>query len=374
MADMSTTSAAYEELMKRYTDVGNSEYESKYQGDIDTTVNEIKNTEDFNYDSSKDASFQAAKSQYEKGANQAMKNTLAASSALTGGYANSWATTAAQQAYDGVMKDIAASLLPQYEEKAYSRHQDKLNQNYNLVSLLSGLDDKDYGRYSDGLTRDQTLLSIAAGIYDNNRNFDYQKERDAVSDAQYAEQFAYQKEQDRLAYEQNQAAIEAQSAAANAPTNGDYDGALRAYIAGGKNGLEQYILEKGYSGSVAEDLINYAVNNYSSASGNWTEDGEVAWNDDGTATWKVDGEYVTLKKGVNPYTQSVNRDIDNGALTNGYQPNNVDGEKLSSTGKKVPVYGRDQNVWQTQDGTQYVWIGRENKYITLNEYYKTYGK
>lgn len=366
MADLSTTSAAYDELKKKYDTVENSDYESKYDADISKAVDVIKNAEDFNYDSGKDASYQAAKRQYEKGANQAMKNTLASSAALTGGYNNSWGQTAAQQAYDDIMRDVASTLLPQYEEKAYARHQDKINQNYNLVSLLSGLDDRDYARYSDDLAKEQALLNLAASIYDTNRGYDYQKERDAYNDALNERSIAAQ-----------EALAAAEAASANALANGDYDAALKAYQNGGKNGLKKHLESSGYSTDDATKLIEYATSNYMSVSADWGENGKIKWVTDETGvkktTWHVDGEYRTLEKGVNPYTMTVNSDIENGSFENGYQPDNYKGKKLSKAeGEKVEVYGRSQQVWKTEDGNRYVWIGRDNKYITMDKYNKTY--
>ncbi len=195
MGDLTTTKGAGEELKRKYQELDGTSYESKYAGDIAAAVERIKNAGEFNYDSTTDAGYQAAKNQYEKSAQKNMKNTLAASSRLTGGYVNSWGQTAAQQAYDDTMSEAIATLLPQYEQKAYGRYRDGINDNYNQLSVLQGLDATDYGRYSDKLAADQAILNLAATMYDSNRGMDYQKGRDAVADAQWQKTF------DRSVYE-----------------------------------------------------------------------------------------------------------------------------------------------------------------------------
>lgn len=80
-----------------------------------------------------------------------------------------------------------------------------------------------------------------------------------------------------------------------------------------------------------------------------------------------------------PYYQgNINPDAQYGTFSNGYQPDNVGGKKLTKTGDTVNfdtqvIYGEDagtkksstQNIWQTADGQKYYWEGRENRYIPV---------
>lgn len=102
---------------------------------------------------------------------------------------------------------------------------------------------------------------------------------------------------------------------------------------------------------------------------------------------KNDGENLTSysKNGyaivANPYTGSVNGDAKYGVFQygdsgTGYQPNNINGTKLSKTGKKVKDYfgtGNvgstgisldEQNVWKA-NGKYYIWDGSQNTYINV---------
>ncbi len=72
------------------------------------------------------------------------------------------------------------------------------------------------------------------------------------------------------------------------------------------------------------------------------------------------------------YQGSLNPDAYNGTFKNGYQPNNINGKKLTDSGKDMKLtttdrYGNTktltQTVWQTPDGKKWYWDGRYNKYF-----------
>lgn len=76
-----------------------------------------------------------------------------------------------------------------------------------------------------------------------------------------------------------------------------------------------------------------------------------------------------------PYYQGeLNADAKNGTFSNGYQPDNINGNKLSATGDTITFNTQTlsgqtktvtQNIWKTSDGKRYYWDGRYNKYIEL---------
>ena len=75
------------------------------------------------------------------------------------------------------------------------------------------------------------------------------------------------------------------------------------------------------------------------------------------------GKTFSFAKGVNPYTGSTNPDVKNGTFKNGYQPNNINGEKLTKTGITDVINGVTQNVWKTPDGRKWIWDGTRNEYL-----------
>lgn len=111
------------------------------------------------------------------------------------------------------------------------------------------------------------------------------------------------------------------------------------------------------------------------------EENNVDWyeTDDGMSIVYVDnnsGKKTTLKKGVNPYTGTKNKDVldsegnydKSKVFSNGYQPNNVDGNKLSKVnGAEIRVNGNKQSVWKTKGGMYYYWDGAKNKYEMLTQ-------
>lgn len=72
------------------------------------------------------------------------------------------------------------------------------------------------------------------------------------------------------------------------------------------------------------------------------------------------------------YQGNLNSDAQYGTFKNGYQPNNIGGQKLKDSGKKMKITTTDrfgktqtliQTVWKTADGRKWYWDGRYNKYF-----------
>ena len=78
--------------------------------------------------------------------------------------------------------------------------------------------------------------------------------------------------------------------------------------------------------------------------------------------FKIGNKTYTYDKGVNPYTGTVNSDTKYGTFKNGYQPDNVGGDKLKDSGEKVVVNGIEQRVWEDTKGNLWKWDGTKNKY------------
>ena len=118
---------------------------SKWDPLLDEIINERLNREKFSYDFEKDPLFQNMLSQYQQQGDMAMRDTVAQASALTGGYANSWAQTAGQQVYNNYLQE-AYNNLPAYYQLALDRYNlegAELDRRYNL---LSAEDQKEYDR------------------------------------------------------------------------------------------------------------------------------------------------------------------------------------------------------------------------------------
>jgi hypothetical protein len=79
-------------------------------------------------------------------------------------------------------------------------------------------------------------------------------------------------------------------------------------------------------------------------------------------TYNVGGKEVKLRRGYSPYTNSKNPDAANGTF-NGFQPDNVGGNKLSDTGVETIVNGQWVPIYSTPDGKEWVYDAANNKYF-----------
>lgn len=151
-------------------------YTDKYKNQIDDMLNQILNREDFSYDVSKDPLYAQYAQQYTQQGQRSMKDTLGQLSARTGGLASSYATSAAQQASDYYMGQLA-NKVPELYQMAYEMYlDDKADQVENL-GLLQSMSNTQYDRYRNTMSD-----------WLNDRNFAYGVYRDDVSDQQFADE------------------------------------------------------------------------------------------------------------------------------------------------------------------------------------------
>lgn len=106
-----------------------------------------------------------------------MRDTMGNAASLTGGYGNSYAVTAGQQAYNSYMSKLSDK-IPELEQRAYERYKDDEESAYKRLNTLIGLEKSDYGRYRDSVDD-----------YNTNRNFEYNKSKDALAQRNLQAQF-----------------------------------------------------------------------------------------------------------------------------------------------------------------------------------------
>lgn len=158
-------------------------YQSRWQDQMNAIMDQILNRKEFSYDLNGDALYQQYKDQHMLQGQQAMMDTMGQAAALTGGYGNSWAQTAGQQAYQGHLQQLG-NRIPELYNLALSKYQAEGQNLTDRISMMGAMDDRDYGRYQD------------------DRNWDYQKERDALEDSRYDAEWEYRKERDQIGDDQ----------------------------------------------------------------------------------------------------------------------------------------------------------------------------
>lgn len=96
-----------------------------YDGIINDMYGKITSKSPFNYDVNGDALWEIYKDQYTLGGQQAMIDTMGKAAQLTGGYGNSYASTAGTQAYQQYMTGLADK-VPELAELAWNRYRDQV--------------------------------------------------------------------------------------------------------------------------------------------------------------------------------------------------------------------------------------------------------
>ena len=173
------------------------EFESKYEGQISDILDNILNRPKFSYtaeDMTNDDLYKMYRDQYMRQGNIAMRDTMGNAAALTGGYGNTYALAAGQQAYDNYVAQLNNKALEFYD-RAYQRYADEGQNLYNQMNVVTGLDNTDYQRYRDGVNDYYNDLNYYNGRYNQEYGYDYGEYQDRVAADQWAQEFAFQKQQ-----------------------------------------------------------------------------------------------------------------------------------------------------------------------------------
>lgn len=108
-------------------------YTSRWEKELENSLRALDNRE-FSYDLSADPVWESYRRAYTRKGRLSMEDTLGKTTALTGGYGNSYAATAAQESYNGYMQALTDK-IPQLYDLARSRFDeetDRLTQRYEL--------------------------------------------------------------------------------------------------------------------------------------------------------------------------------------------------------------------------------------------------
>ena len=337
------------------------------QSSYDDVINQILNRKEFTYDVNGDALYQQYKDQYVNQGKMAMMDTMGQASAMTGGYGNSYAQSVGQQAYQGYLQQLNDK-IPELYRLALDKYNSESENMYNQYSMLSNDRATQYGEFTDGYNRAVADRDYYGNDYYKAYNNEY---------GQYMDKYGMLTDQYNIA-----------SDAYNTGYNQDYTK--------WESGLNQLVDQRDYTSKSAANLYNQEYGEYMDkqandlalaqfeASTGYTTSGQKSTtydpkgddfkaytyarsNTDGTNVFYRDGKEYTVEKGTNPYTGTKNADAKHGTFSNGYQPNNVNGKKLSKTGITDVVNGVTQNVWKTPDGQKWIWDGTKNAYLKYED-------
>lgn len=172
-----------QEQLKAYQDKKPAEYTNRWKDQMDTMLKNILDRKDFQYDVKADPLFQQYRDQYIRNGQLAMRDTIGQAAQLTGGYGNSYAQQAGQQAYNGYMRGLNDK-IPELYNLAMQAYNNKTNDMTNRYNLMGTQEGKEYSRYQDGMNAYNAELERLQNLYNTERSYDYGQYRDTVTDAQ----------------------------------------------------------------------------------------------------------------------------------------------------------------------------------------------
>lgn len=165
-----------------------AEYQSQYKAQLDQTVDSILNRKPFQYDVNGDALYQQYKDRYVNFGQQAMMDTMGQAATLTGGYGNSYAQMAGQQAYQGYLQGLTDK-IPELYQIALDRYNQQGQDLYSRYGLLSGQEQDAFSKWQTNMNQWLSERDYLAGRFDTERGYDYGQYRDAVADDQWKANF-----------------------------------------------------------------------------------------------------------------------------------------------------------------------------------------
>ena len=180
-----------------------------YEAALKAAMDKINSREKFSYDLNGDALYQQYKDKFVQQGKMAMQDTMGQAAALTGGYGNSNAIAAGNQAYQASLSNLN-DIVPELQQMAYDRYNQEGQDLLNQYSMAKGMYDTKYGEWSDQMSQYNADRQYLYGLYDSLYNRDYNAHRDAISDEQWQAAMDYQSGRDAVADEQWQAAFDAQ--------------------------------------------------------------------------------------------------------------------------------------------------------------------
>ena len=136
------------------------------QDQLDAIMDSILNRKPFSYNFNEDALYHQYKDKYIKQGKMASADVMGQAAAMTGGYGNSYAVTAGNQAYLAHLENLN-DIIPELYQMAYERYKgegDELTQKYGVLS-----DDynRQYGKHMDGYSMAKDALAVAQNAYDS---------------------------------------------------------------------------------------------------------------------------------------------------------------------------------------------------------------
>lgn len=180
-----------------------------YSQQMNELYQKIMNGGKFEYDVSSDPLYQQYREQYMAQGKQAMRDTMGQAAALTGGYGNTYAQTAGDQAYGRYLERLN-DVVPELYSAAYGRYRDEQNALAQQYQMAAGMADTAYQRgyqrsrdeRSDALQEYEIAQQLADQAYQRDyQNWSTQMELGREDEINARNRYLAQEQQD---YERGQ--------------------------------------------------------------------------------------------------------------------------------------------------------------------------
>ena len=168
-------------------------YAGTYDSQLQDLYNQIVNRPKFKYDLNSDMLYQQYRDQYAMQGQLAMKDTMGQAAALTGGYGNTYAQAAGQQAYDAYLQQLN-DVVPELYGMAMDQYNMEGDQMVQQYGMLGDMADTEYGRYQDSLNQYWQNIGLLKDQADDAYNQGYENWYNAHQMGTQAEQYAYEKQ------------------------------------------------------------------------------------------------------------------------------------------------------------------------------------
>lgn len=242
------------------------DYTPVWQDEADAYLNQYQNRDPFSYDFNSDALYQQYKDNYIQQGQMAMMDTMGQAAAMTGGYGNSYAQTAGQQAYNLYLNQLN-DIMPELYQMAHDRYTQEGQNMLDMYDLYMNKENYEYSKYQDLLNNwyqeDSRLQSNYDNLYNREWNEylegkdtaynDYQTGRqEAYDDWQKTIDREYQKERDKVADAQWEKSFKKSSSGGGGNTGNKYT--TLTYE-------EQQKWQREFEGATSIDDLQYVADN-----------------------------------------------------------------------------------------------------------------
>lgn len=263
------------------------DYQSKYGSLAEEAANAWANRDKFTYDLNGDALYQQYKDKYIQQGRMAMQDTIGQASAMTGGYGNSYAATAGNQAYQASLQNLN-DIVPQLYQMAYDQYNQEGQDMLNRYNLYNDMENQEYSRYRDTVsdwtsqrdylanaynnerTYDRSVYdsdkNFAYGTWSDDRNYAYQVERDRIADEQWQKTFdeSVRQYNETMAYNKSQKKSSGSSPSQNKWKLSDYNSVMEeaANYEGDNNALDLYLKRAQEEGIISQEERDFLYAKY----------------------------------------------------------------------------------------------------------------